>query len=105
MEREMEERNEISGQRAVEKPLRGKVQTTDFSTSPGNPQKPRIPTFPPPRRLLVISYPEELENKKTQTRHRPRLTYCSAKMVLTMGSTFNQARRRSNTSSTRNGDL
>jgi len=46
MEREMEERNEISGERAVEKPLRGKVQTTDFSTSLGNPQKPRIPTFP-----------------------------------------------------------
>jgi hypothetical protein len=65
MEREMEERNEVSGERAVEKPLRGKVQRTDFSTSLGNPQKPRIPTFPQPRRLLVISYPEELENKKT----------------------------------------
>jgi len=46
MECEMEERNQISDERAVEKPLRGKVQTTDFSTSLGNPQKPRIPTFP-----------------------------------------------------------
>ncbi|HEX8815939.1 MAG TPA: hypothetical protein VF753_10600 [Terriglobales bacterium] len=63
----MEERNEASSERAVEKPLRGKVQRTDFSTSLGNPQKPRIPTFPPPRRLLVISYPEELENKQPQT--------------------------------------
>ena len=42
----MEKRNEVSGERAVEKPLRGKVQRTDFSTSLGNPQKPRIPTFP-----------------------------------------------------------
>jgi hypothetical protein len=47
-----------------------------------------FPLSPPPRRLLVISYPEELKNKTTQTRHRPRLTYCVAKMALTMGSTF-----------------
>jgi hypothetical protein len=46
MEREIEQRNEISGERTVGKPLRGKVQTTDFPTSLGNPQKPRIPTFP-----------------------------------------------------------
>src|SRR5215831_18733058 len=88
MERELEKRNEASGERAVEKPLRGQVQRTDFSTSLGNPQKPRIPTFPQPRRLLVISYPEELENKKTSHPTSSRLTYCSAKMVLTMGSTF-----------------
>ena len=43
----MEERNEVTGERAVEKPLRGKVRSLDFSTSLGNPQKPRgFPPFP-----------------------------------------------------------
>src|SRR5215472_4915464 len=63
MERELEKRTEASGERAVEKPLRGKVQKTDFSTSLGNPQKPRISTFPQPRRLLVIFYAEDWRTK------------------------------------------
>jgi len=63
MEHELKKRNEASGERAVEKPLRGKVQKTDFSTSLGNPQKPRISTFPQPRRLLVIFYAEDWRTK------------------------------------------
>jgi len=63
MERDLEKRNEASGERAVEKPLRGKVQKTDFSTSLGNPQKPRISTFPQPRRLLLIFYAEGWRTK------------------------------------------
>ena len=37
MEPKLEKRNEAGGERAVEKPLRGKVHTTDFSRSLGNP--------------------------------------------------------------------
>src|SRR5215470_12728845 len=77
-----------AGARAVEKPLRGKVQTQDFSTSLGNPQTPRISTFPQPRlRQLFIFYLQDWRTK-TQTRPRQRLTYPKQKMVLTMGSTL-----------------
>jgi len=88
MEPKLEKRNEAGGERAVEKPLRGKVHTTDFFTSIGNPPNPRISTFPQPRRRrLVIFYLEDWRTK-TQTRPRPRVTYRKPKMVLTMGSTL-----------------
>src|SRR6516164_10121035 len=88
MEPKLEKRNEAGGERAVEKPLRGKVHTTDFFTSSGNPPNPRISTFPQPRRRrLVIFYLEDWRTK-TQTRPRPRVTYRKPKMVLTMGSTL-----------------
>src|SRR5215472_1335178 len=77
-----------AGARAVEKPSRGKVQTQDFSTSLGNPQTPRISTFPQPRLpQLFIFYLQDWRTK-TQTRPRQRLTYPKQKMVLTMGSTL-----------------
>ena len=64
MEPKLEKRNEAGGERAVEKPLRGKVHTTDFSTSLGNPPNPRISTFPQPRRRrLVIFYLEDWRTK------------------------------------------
>jgi hypothetical protein len=64
MEPKLKKRNEASGERAVEKPLRGKVHTTDFSTSLGNPQNPRISTFPQPRRRrLFIFYLEDWRTK------------------------------------------
>jgi hypothetical protein len=44
MEPKLKKRNEARGEKAVEKPLRGKVQNQDFSTSLGNPQNPRIST-------------------------------------------------------------
>jgi transposase len=40
-----EQRLEARRRKAVEKPLRGKVQKTDFPTSLGNPHTPRISTF------------------------------------------------------------
>src|SRR6516162_4891949 len=90
MEPKLEKRNEAGGERAVEKPLRGKVHTTDFFTSIGNPPNPRISTFPQPRRRrLVIFYLEDWRTK-TQTRPRPRVTYRKPKMVLTMGSTLHR---------------
>jgi hypothetical protein len=64
MEPKLEKPNEAAGERAVEKPLRGKVHTTDFSTSLGNPPNPRISTFPQPRRRrLVIFYLEDWRTK------------------------------------------
>ena len=88
MEPKLKKRNEASGERVVEKPLRGKVQNQDFSTSLGNPPNPRISTFPQPRRRrLFISY-LEVGEPETQTRPRPRLTYRKQKMVLTTGSTL-----------------
>src|SRR5215469_10697314 len=64
MEPKRKKRNEASGERAVEKPLPGKVQNQDFSTSLGNPPNPRISTFPQPRRRrLVIFYLEAWRTK------------------------------------------
>ena len=67
MDPKRKKRDKASGERAVEKPLRGKVQTQDFSTSLGNPHNPRISTFPQPRRRRVFIFYLEDWRTKNQT--------------------------------------
>jgi hypothetical protein len=86
----LKKRNEARAREtAVEKPLRGKVQTQDFSTSLGNPQTPRISHFPTaPAAAAIYLLSGRLENKNPNPDLGPRLTYRKQKMVLTMGSTL-----------------
>ena len=89
MESRRKKRNEVRGERAVEKPLRAKVQNQDFCTSLGNPQNPRISTFPTaPAAAAIYLLSARLENKNQNPDLGPRLTYRKQKMVLTMGSTL-----------------
>ena len=88
MESRRKKRNEVRGERAVEKPLRAKVQNQDFCTSLGNPQNPRISTFPTAPAAAIYLLSGRLENKNPNLDLGPRLTYRKQKMVLTMGSTL-----------------
>ena len=79
-------------ERAVEKPLREKVQNQDFFTSLGNPQEPRISTFPTAPATSIYLLSRRLEHENPNPDLGLTLTYRKQKMVLTMGSTLQLSR-------------
>jgi len=82
-----------SGRRqAVEKPLRGKVQKTDFPTTLGNLPTRRISTFRTASATAGTMVVSDRSLRLNPMTRPSALTYCREKMVLTLGSTINRGR-------------
>jgi hypothetical protein len=89
MKSRRKKRNEARVERAVEKPLRAKVQKPGLLHLAWKSAKPadfHFPTAPAAADIYLLS--GRLENKKPNPDLGPRLTYRKPKMVLTMGSTL-----------------